>query len=165
MIKRIIVLILIIFAFKGCTKDDICPEGTAITPKLIITFNDIVNPAVRKQVVGLSIVTNYADSVIVLARTSTDSIAIPLNINSDTTKYKFIRTTITSTDTIVNVDKIDFVYERYNGYVNRACGFKTEFNNLETTLEEEGTFNWIQEIITSRDTINDENEAHITILH
>ncbi len=45
MIKRIIVLILIIFAFKGCTKDDICPEGTATTPNLIITFNDIVNPA------------------------------------------------------------------------------------------------------------------------
>ncbi len=165
MIKRIIVLILLIFAFKGCTKDDICPEGTAITPKLIITFNDIVNPTARKQVVGLSIVTNYADTVVVLARTSTDSIAIPLNINSDTTKYKFIRTTITSTDTIVNIDKIDFVYERYNGYVNRACGFKTEFNNLETTLEEEGTFNWIQEIITKRDTINDENEAHLTILH
>lgn len=165
MIKRIIVLILIIFAFKGCTKDDICPEGTAITPKLIITFNDIVNPAVRKQVVGLSIVTNYADSVVVLARTSTDSIAIPLNINSDTTKYKFIRTTITSTDTIVNEDIIDFVYERYNGYVNRACGFKTEFNNLEATLVEEGTSNWIQEIITNRDTINDENEAHLTILH
>lgn len=165
MIKRIIVLILIIFAFKSCTKDDICPEGTAITPKLIITFNDIVNPAVRKQVVGLSIVTNYADSVVVLGRTSTDSIAIPLNINSDTTKYKFIRTTITSTDTIVNVDRIDFVYERFNGYVNRACGFKTEFNNMEATLEEEGTLNWIQEIITNRDTINDENEAHITILH
>lgn len=165
MFKRIIVLILIIFAFKGCTKDDICPEGTAITPKLIITFNDIVNPANRKKVEGLSIVTNYADTVVVLARTTTDSIAIPLNINSDTTKYKFIRTTITATDTIVNVDKIDFVYQRYNGYVNRACGFKTEFNNLETTLEEEGTFNWIQEIITNRDTINDENEAHLTILH
>ncbi len=165
MIKRIIVLILIIFAFKGCTKDDICPEGTSTTPNLIITFNDIVNPINRKQVAGLSIVTNYADPVEVLARTTTDSIAIPLNTNSDTTKYKFIRTTITSTDTIINVDNIDFVYQRNNIYVTRACGFKTEFDNLQTTLEEEGTENWIQEIITNRDTINDENEAHLTILH
>ncbi|SRX55793.1 DUF6452 family protein [Aequorivita sp. CIP111184] len=165
MIKRIIVLILIIFAFKGCTKDDICPEGTATTPNLIITFNDIVNPANRKQVEGLSIVTNYADTLEVLARTTTDSIAIPLNINSDTTKYKFIRTTITTTDTIRNVDSIVFVYQRNNSYVTRACGFKTEFDNLDTTLEEEGTENWIQDIITIRDTINDENEAHLTILH
>lgn len=165
MIKRIIVLILIIFAFKGCTKDDICPDGTATTPNLIVTFNDIVNQANRKDVFGLSVITNNADSVVVIARTTTDSIAIPLNTNADFTKYKFIRTTITTTDTIVNEDSIIFSYRRYNGYVNRACGFKTEFDNLDVVLEEEGAENWIQDIIIKRDTVNDENEAHLTIYH
>ncbi len=165
MIKKTIILLLIIFAFKGCTRDDICAEGTATTPNLIITFNDIVNPANRKQVVGLSIVTNYADSVQVLARSTVDSIAIPLNTNSDTTKYKFIRTTINATDTIVNVDSIMFIYQRNNVYVNRACGYKAEFDNLDPNLEEEGAANWIKDILTIRDTVNDETKAHLTILH
>ncbi len=165
MFKKVIVLILLIFAFKGCTRDDLCPEGTETTPNLIITFNDVVNPVNRKQVVGLSIVTNYADSVEVLSRTNTDSIAIPINTNSDTTKYKFIRTTITTTDTIVNVDSILFIYQRKDDFVNRACGFKTEFDNLNSNLEPEGSENWIQNIITLRETVNDENEAHVNILH
>lgn len=165
MLKKIIVLIVAIFAFKGCTRDDLCPEGTATTPNIIIVFNDIVNPANRKNVMGLSIETNYENPVEVLARTNTDSIAIPLNTNSDTTKYKFIRTSITETDTLVNIDSIVFIYSRKEDYVNRACGFKMEYTGLVSYLEEEGTENWIQNIITLRDTVNDENEAHISILH
>jgi hypothetical protein len=165
MLKKVILLILIIIAFKGCTRDDLCPAGTATTPNLIITFNDIITPTTRKAVANLRIVTNYADSVEVLRRTNIDSIAIPLNTNSDTTKYKFIRTLITTTDTIVNVDNLVFIYQRNNDYVNRACGFKMEFNNLVTVLEEEGTENWIENILTVRDTVNDENSAHIRILH
>ena len=165
MIKKISVLIFIIFAFKGCTKDDICPEGAATTPNLIITFNDIVNPINRKKVNVLSVLTNNIDSIEVVRFANTDSILVPLNTNSDTTSYLFKRSVITGQDTVNNIDKIMFIYSRANDYVNRACGFKTEFNNLDTTLEEEGTTNWIQEIITNRDTINDENEAHITILH
>ena len=165
MFKKVIILILIIFAFKGCTKDDICPDGTAVTPNLVITFNDILNPTLRKEVVGLSIETNYENAVEVLSRRNTDSIAIPLNTNSDTTKYRFIRTTISANDTIVNIDSIVFVYQRRDDYVNRACGFKTEFENLDPTLEEEGSNNWIQSITTLRDTVNDVTSAHISILH
>jgi|SRR5690606_15037831 len=165
MLKKVILLILIIIAFKGCTRDDLCPEGTATTSNLIITFNDIITPATRNPVANLRIVTNYPDSVEVLRQSNIDSIAIPLNTNSDTTKYKFIRTIISPTDTIVNIDSLVFIYQRNNDYVNRACGFKTEFNNLVSDLEEEGSENWIQNILTIRDTVNDENSAHIRILH
>ena len=165
MLKKVIMLILVIVAFKGCTRDDLCPEGTATTPNLIITFNDIITPATRKEVTGLSIETNYENAIEVLSIRTTDSIAIPLNTNSDTTKYRFIKTTISPTDTVVNIDNVIFIYQRENDYVNRACGFKTEFNNLVPDLEEEGSENWIQNITTIRDTINDENSAHISILH
>jgi len=165
MLKKVLLFILIVIAFKGCTRDDLCPEGTATTPNLIITFNDIITPAARKEVVGLSIETNYENSVEVLSIRTTDSIALPLNTNSDTTKYRFIKTTVTATETIVNIDSIVFIYQRKNDYVNRACGFKTQFNNLDPILEDEGSENWIENIITIRDTVNDENSAHISILH
>lgn len=165
MFKRIIVLVLIIFAFKGCTKDDICPPDTATTPGLVITFKDIANPVNAKKVNVLSVLTNSIDSIEVVRFVNTDSIKIPLDTNSDTTKYLFKYSIISANDTVNNIDKIMFVYQRRNGYVNRACGFKTEYFNLEAELENEGTENWIKELITKRDTINDENSAHITMLH
>lgn len=165
MIKRIIILILIIFALKGCTKDDICPDGAATTPNLIITFNDIANPVNRKKVNVLSVLTNSIDSTEVVRFANTDSILVPLNTNSDTTSYLFKRSVITANDTVNNIDKVMFIYQRKNGYVNRACGFKTEFDNLEANLEAEGNENWIEEVNEIRQTVNDENSAHVTVLH
>lgn len=165
MLKRIVVLIIIVFAFKGCTKDDICPPDTATTSNLIITFNDFGNPTVRKKVNVLTVKTNNLDSVEVIRLSSTDSIVLPLNTNRDTTKYLFIQTVISETDTIVTTDKMMFTYNRKNGYVNRACGFKTEFTNLVPTLEQDGSENWIQNVIPKRETVNDENSAHLTLQH
>ena len=165
MIKRIILFILIIFVFKGCTKDDICPPDTATTANLVIVFKDIANLANKKKVEVLSVITDDANSVEILKLVSTDSIVIPLNTNSDTTKYLFKKTIINGTDTIRNVDKMMFTYERKNGFVSRACGYKTEFYNLKATLELEGIENWIKQVTVNRDTVNDENSAHITLLH
>ncbi len=165
MLKRIILPILIIFVFKGCTKDDICPTDTATTAKLVITFNDIANPSNTKNVNVLSVQTDYENSVDVISLENTNEIAIPLSTTSDTTKYKFIRTTYRTSDTLINVDKIMFIYQRQNIYVSRACGFKTEFNNLDPNLENEGTENWIKQVIVNRQTVNDENSAHLTLLH
>ena len=167
MIKKIIFFTLILFAFKGCTKDDICPPDTATTSNLIITFRDFANPANPKKVEVLTVQTDNNDSIDIIYRISTDSIIIPLNTNADTTKYRLIRTVLSDTGSVVseNIDKIMFIYNRRNGYVNRACGFKTEFDNLEPVLELEGSDNWIEQVIRNRDTVNDENSAHITLLH
>ena len=166
MIKKLLVVIVLVFAFKGCTRDDICPEGTATTPNLIVVFKSAAIPTDNKKVVGLSVETDYENSVLVIGRTETDSIALPLNTNSDTTKYRFIRTTITETDTIVNIDKVMFLYQRQDLYVTRACGFKAVFNELDSKLEEEpGLGNWIKSVITERTTVNDQNKAHIHMLH
>ncbi|HNP69408.1 MAG TPA: DUF6452 family protein [Aequorivita sp.] len=165
MVKRIIFLLLITYAFKGCTKDDICPPDTATTANLVIAFNDIANPSNTKSVNVLSVITDNDDAVEIISFENTAEIAIPLNTTSDTTKYLFKRSLISSSDTINNIDKITFVYQRREDYVNRACGFKVEYFNIDPVLESEGTENWIQEIIVNRDIVNDENSAHITVLH
>ncbi len=165
MVKRIVFLLFLVFLFKGCTRDDICPEGTATTPNLIIVFNNNLNPNNRKDVEGLSIQTDYEDSVLVLATTTTDSIAIPLSTTSDTTKYRFIRTRGTGDLTEINVDKVMFIYSRKDLYVTRACGFKTEFDNLDYNLEDEGSGNWIKNVTKYRDTVSDEKKAHFIFFH
>jgi hypothetical protein len=165
MLKKIFFLILIIFAFKSCTKDDICPPDTATTSNLVINFKDFANPANLKKVVLLSVLTDNIDSVAVQNLVNTDSIVIPLNTNSNISNYLFIRTVYSETDTVINTDKIQFVYNRSDSYVTRACGFKTEFNNLEPFLEPEGDDNWIKQVLLNRETVNDETSAHITLLH
>lgn len=165
MIKRIILLILIIFTFKGCTKDDICPPDTATTAKIVIAFSDFANPANAKNVNVLSVQTDYETSVEVITFENTKEISIPLSTTSDTTKYKFIRTTYRTNDTLINTDKVMFIYQRQDGYVNRACGYKTEYFNLEANLEQEGTENWIKQVTVIRETVNDENSAHVIMLH
>lgn len=166
MLKKLLVIIVLVFAFKGCTRDDICPEGTATTPKLIVVFKDASIPANNKKVISLSIETDYENWVLVLGNTETDSINLPLNTNSDTTKYRFIRTTVIDTVISINIDKVMFVHKRQDLYVNRACGFKAIFNELDSKLEEEPSDgNWIKQVITERTTVNDQNEAHILMLH
>ncbi len=165
MIKRIILLILIIFTFKGCTKDDICPPDTATTAKIVIAFSDFANPANAKNVNVLSVQTDYETSVEVISFENTKEISIPLSTISDTTKYKFIQTTYRTNDTLINTDKVMFIYQRQDGYVNRACGYKTEYFNLEANLEQEGTENWIKQVTVIRETVNDENSAHVIMLH
>ena len=39
---RLILIVSIIF-LTSCEKDDICPESTQTTPRLVITFYDINN--------------------------------------------------------------------------------------------------------------------------
>ncbi|MDN3723406.1 DUF6452 family protein [Aequorivita sp. SDUM287046] len=165
MIKRIFCILLIPFAFKGCTKDDICPPDTATTAKMVISFNDFANPANSKNVNVLTVETDYENSVTVISLENIKEIALPLSTTSDTTKYRFIRTTFRTNDTLKNIDRVTFLYERVNDYVNRACGFKTEYFNLDQDLAEEGNENWIKQITVIRDTVNDENSPHVTMLH
>lgn len=113
----------------------------------------------------LSVLTDNIDSTEVVRYANTDSIVIPLDTNTDVTRYLFKKSIISGADTLNNIDKIEFTYFRNNGYVNRACGFKTEFENLEAVLEDEGNENWIQQLTIRRENINDEDSSHITVLH
>lgn len=166
MFKRIVVLFIVVFSFNGCTRDDICPAGAAITPNLVITFNDFNNQNLRKKVVRLTVETDYDISTTILSLRETDSIAIPLNINSDTTRYRFIQTIrIGDDETVENVDRFTFVYNRKDLYVNRACGFRIEFDGFDAVLEDEASDNWIKDFTIKRDNIVDEEQAHLTIFH
>ena len=165
--KKFVCFIFLSTLFLGCTRDDICPDSTATTPMLIIRFKDINRPDVLKEVTGLSVETDYENSIELFSMTKTDSIALPLNINSDTTRFKFIRTTKRDTVTISKViNKVEFIYQRQELYVNRACGFKMQFNDLDNNIiPNPPNLQWVQEIKVLRETVNDESNAHITILH
>lgn len=165
MFRKYAFLFLSIGMLLGCTRDDLCPANTATTPNMIVLFNNFQNPDRRKAVEGLSIETDDLERKVVVARSTKDSIVLPLNVNGQETAYRFIKTTITETDTIVKIDNILFTYDKNDVYINRACGFRAEFRNVNAYWQSQGNESWIKQVIINRDSIVDETKAHLTILH
>ena len=152
-------LILIVFctALSGCEPDDICLEGNTSTPEMIIMFYDVNNPETRKDVIGLQVM--GIENELELHNGTTDSIAVPLKTAASTTGFVFIKTENNTT----SEDKLTVDYNSFDTFINRACGFKRNFNNLAISIE--NPLNWIinYEIIT--DTISETKDTHVKILH
>ena len=163
MIKKIVLLLFISLIVNSCTKDDICSEGTPTTPFLVVTFKNHDNPLFSKSVNNLTISTIVDnDTIHIIKSTTTDSIAIPLRTGFDFTDYLFVEND--DNISIENTDKINFNYQRESVYINRACAFKAIYNFLSADRETD-TENWIDEITVNKFTVENENEAHVTVFH
>ena len=154
-------LFAIIFIMISCEKDDICIESEIGTPRIILSFYDKTNKTLKKPVENLLIKGIEREDTLDIF--SGDSIAIPLRNNSNFSKYEFI---LNSGSENSNNDTIHFEYSRYDLYINRACGFKSNYilNDPPAKL-----FNidspWIEQILKLKDTILNENNAHLAIYH
>ena len=161
----------------SCERDDICPESTPTTPRLVIDAYDVDNVDDKKNVPGLLIIGVDNDNALPgYTITSTSSIKLPLRTDANFTQYILIKdATIndngtpndTSDDTIEgNYDTITINYLREEVYVSRACGYKTIFNNINLTVETD-TDNWIKSRIPliEDNIIDNEAETHFNIFH
>ncbi len=187
--KKTISIILLTLVFItitiSCERDDICAEGTPTTPRLIIRFNDISNPDDSKNVRRLTVTGEGLDEATqsLVFNSDTDSINLPLQFQDEdiitTTRYILKKDTDFDSDvdgngnpiltTESNIDIIEINYTPEFIFVSRACGFKSVFH-----LNEDGNIafdivndseNWASSFLINNTTIENENEAHITIFH
>lgn len=158
-IKKWLFLAAFIFVAQGCQKDDICPEGTETTPLLVIEFYDAEDPSQLKAVQNLLVQADGEE--VFLGPETVNKITIPLKTNEGVTEYRFIRNSGRSTE---NEDRISFSYDPAPEYLNRACGFKVNFENIDAnTLPDED--NWIVSEVILQENVENETEAHISITH
>lgn len=174
--KPLIYLCLFSLLLFTCEKDDICAEGSAITPQLIVTFFDETDPTEKKNVEDLVIVgLNNANEVVFTSSIiTTDSIAFPLRTDSNMTKILFHSnygidnndTPDDTTDDILlgNQDIIDYSYTRTDVYVSRACGFVANYIELTDNLAPDSD-NWILNTEILKPNVENEIEAHVKIYH
>ena len=168
-IKAIAVALLIANSFWSCEKDDICPDGSATTPSLIVEFYNKDNRTEPKSAnlkyyaVGME---TKADSII------GTRLELPLKTNEDITKWALILRTQEMNELIPNTDFIEFKYTRRDEYISRACGYKTVFTlNTDTEAEPNPVLSdtippdnlWIQSFSVEQPNIIDENEVHFKI--
>lgn len=173
--KKLIFLLLITLTFSSCEKDDICTDET--TPRLIVEFYDISNPANLKNVINLTVKGEGAADFIVfdtsLAETNPlrylftgSKLELPLKIDGTNTKYSFVFNSTNPTNR--NEDILTFNYTPENVFVSRACGYKTIFhldatNGVVKTDAVPADNYWIQEINILTTNIVTENETHIKV--
>ncbi len=147
--KKIAYLCLFTLFFASCEKDDFCIEP--ITPNLIIRFYDGVNTTETKAVSELYVWPEGRDSILINA--TTDSIAIPLDVNNSSTIYNLSMGT--------TQDQITINYTTEEVFVSRSCGFKAIFNDVSVSANNI----WITNTSVISTNIENESSAHIQIFH
>jgi hypothetical protein len=160
------IISLVLLLFLSCEKDDICVEEN--TPLLIIRFFDNTDPDTYKKVTNLKVQIegidgDYINETITVL---TDSIAIPIKVTEDITRFKLILNGNDDDDTNDNEDIFDLNYIREEVFVSRSCGYKTLYYDVKTNLISDSD-NWIKSIETAKDPqdILNQNSDHVKIFH
>lgn len=174
---NLLALLLFITANFSCERDDICPESTPTTPRLIIDIFDIDNQESKKNVFGL-LVAGFDHEAFLpgYGVVSTDNLVLPLKTSDNSTQYRLIQdysvndngTPDNPDDDFAegNEDIITINYSTELVFVSRACGYKTIFTNVTLTIEQDGD-NWIlsKQSINDNQSVEDETAAHFNIFH
>ncbi|GAA3652124.1 DUF6452 family protein [Flavivirga jejuensis] len=170
----------------SCERDDICPDSTPTTPRLIISAYNESSPDNTKFIDNLLIFGVGNENSLSVTVEDIDinydgtgnilDIYLPLKTDDDTTQYILHKDYLyddndTPDDTsddieTSNADTITINYSREQVYVSRACGYKTIFNDVTFTIETDDD-NWIKSRISvnNNQPVEDETETHYNIFH
>lgn len=174
--KKIFLLLVFVFSFSGCEKDDICDASTSTTPRLVIEFYDnaLFLPT-TKAVTKLKAVADGMNGVgVVFNTTATDNskylsndkkIYLPLQMGETDNSTTYALTLNSGVAGSENTDYVTFNYNHHNVFVSRACGYKTLFDltNTNTNILTADSDNWIKDISIYKANLESENEVHIKI--
>ena len=151
MIKHLHFLVLTLF-FLSCEKDDICIEGSENTNRITIGF--LENESKNPKGINLSFIKGVNNDSIISEAFSGAELKLPLMVNSNETKYILEQNEVR--DTLI------IFHQTNHLYLNRSCGFKSNFLIKSKTeiIKESG---WIREISIVQDSIFNEEKTNIHI--
>jgi len=144
---------LLFFLITSCEKDDICLEGSANTNRITIGF---INSAYESSSsVSLKNIRGINKDSIIYEDIDTDKLRLPLNASSNRTDY------------ILNYNEIDdtlsIKHRTIHEYLNRGCGFISNFILDKTTEDLDNSYGWIKKISIVKDSIFNEEKTNLYI--
>ena len=151
-ITRLLKILLTFSVLISCEKDDICIEGSENTNRVTIGFID--NESKNPTGINLSFIKGVNNDSIISEEFSGAELKLPLMVNSNQTKYILEQNEIR--DTLI------IFHQTSHLYLNRSCGFKSNFLIKSDTeiIKESG---WIREISIVQDSIFNEEKTNIFI--
>ena len=153
MILRSIKLILLFFLIISCEKDDICLEGSANTNRITIGFMN--NETESLTSISLINIRGVKKDSIIHETINTDQLKLPLNISSNKTDYILNYNDI--------IDTLSIKYRAIHEYLNRGCGFISNFILDSSTENINNLEGWIKEVSIAKDSIFNEEKTNLYI--
>lgn len=171
-ISLFLILVLIIGIVLSCERDDICPESSPTTPKLIVHFYNRVDtetikfvPQIRVQGVNNDEVLEGYNAV------NVQKLELPLRTDTTATQYRLRKDYSNNNNGTPddpnddfpngNEDIITIKYTTEQVFVSRACGYKTVFKNVSLTIEpDSGAWIVSRQSVTDNQSVEDETTAH-----
>src|SRR5690554_4172552 len=151
---------LLLALLSGCQRDDLCPATTQTTPRIVVEFQDYTDPGRLKAVADLVVIATDMEDTL-LGPVNTNKINLPLRTNQNITEYLLIQNAGSPQE---NIDTIRFSYNRELQYLNRACGYKSNFADLQAIMISDQD-QWIQSYTQFVENIEDEEETHLSFNH
>ena len=151
-ITRLLKILLTFSVLISCEKDDICIEGSENTNRVTIGFID--NESKNPTGINLSFIKGVNNDSIISEGFSGAELKLPLMVSSNQTKYILEQNEVR--DTLI------IFHQTNHLYLNRSCGFKSNFLIKSDTeiIKESG---WIREITIVQDSIFNEEKTNIFI--
>ena len=154
--------LLCVYLISSCEKDDICLIETPSTPRLIIRLFDKDNRLDSKAADSITIYGVGRERALVTL--TTDSLVLPLKTQAAFTQYAFLLKTSTVSNTVG--DTLQLNYSRYDEYLNRSCGYRTNFILDDNLISYPAAApNWIESFEILIDTVSNEQQTHLAIYH
>jgi len=144
---------LIFILITSCEKDDICLEGSANTNRITIGFINSENESFTS--LSITNIRGINKDSIIYEDINTDQLKLPLNISSNRTDY------------ILNYNEIDdtlsIKYIAIHRYLNRGCGFISNFVLDSSTENIDNNYGWIKKVSIVKDSIFNEEKTNLYI--
>jgi hypothetical protein len=144
---------LIFILITSCEKDDICLEGSANTNRITIGFINSENESFTS--LSITNIRGINKDSIIYENINTDQLKLPLNISSNKTDY------------ILNYNEIDdtlsIKYIAIHRYLNRGCGFISNFVLDSSTENIDNNYGWIKKVSIVKDSIFNEEKTNLYI--
>ncbi len=150
--KKVYLALFIILITMGC-EDEFCLDDT--TPSLIIRFRDIDT----NQLKPIRLTAGGVGLDAFIENTTLDSLAIPINTQSNTVTY--LLSEILDDDT-ESTESLTLTYDIEDEFVSKACGFRSVFKNIQISTTNN---DWLLDFEVLTEDITNENRAHVEILH
>lgn len=149
----------------GCQKDDLCDGSQPTIPRMQVSFVDIANTQESKPVASIAVTTTLNTDVPLdesgsLSLSNVSAISLPLNPNSNQIEYVFK----VDDGSTISTDTIMVTYTLKEIYINRACGYLLNFENLDASLIP-GNSPWIINEEVVNNSINNNEDIHLEIRH
>jgi hypothetical protein len=150
--KTIYFLLLLVIMATACEKDDFCTLNPVTSKSLIIRFYDNANKTSTKEVASLNVWAESKEDSLFIDDT-TDSLVVPLNVNTNKTIYNFSKAGV--------VEQFTINYTTENEHISRSCGFRTIFSNLSFSSSN----TWIADFTVIDTTLENQEAAHVQVFH